>query len=479
MKRFKRIKVLCAAGLSMAVLLGGCAATGSPESTLTPTTEPTPVVSATPAREVRWPAGIDFTQFQGKSITIVDPFFEAYDIPQIREEFCQKYGVSVSRYNKPSNQHFAENLEMIKYLVVLDSAPTLFAGISPIASFNVIPQGAMQGLLQPVDKWLDALDNTFIPEMLENNSWRGKHYCLQYTHSPLNRKGTTSYKITYKISELAQRGLEDPFDLYLKGEWTWDKLREVSRAFNEIGPDGRALPSSTGLPMTGELVSAALRFNGAHIYQEKNGELQVTLQQRAAQEMLGILNDAVNSGDFVYKNSMRTLSEKSARQTSICFYPSIMGATTTAEGDKTLRMGVPLPTGPSCEISHPYYVSDYYSVLLKGAPHPEIGFALLWYIGNFAPADEDLDTWFERDANLKDKQHLKRYYQAMESMLEHADQIICPDICEGIPGLPEALGGLYIDMFGKGMPLSQAMEEYIPRMQRALDALVMEAVPDP
>nr|MDD6335766.1 hypothetical protein [bacterium] len=135
---------------------------------------------------------------------------------------------------------------------------------------------------------------------------------------------------------------------------------------------------------------------------------------------------------------------------------------------------------PSASSANLYYMQEHYGVLPSGTANPEIGFALLWYMGNFYDPPVPVDEWYsEKDPNYKNIPYHKRYYGMLSNLFENANQIVLPDPYKGVPNLEALYKEMCPQIFKDGMPLSQAMEEYIPRMQRALDALVMEAVPDP
>ena len=42
---------------------------------------------------------------------------------------------------------------------------------------------------------------------------------------------SVDHMIWYKMSVIAESGLDDPWELYQKGDWTWDKFMEMSKQF--------------------------------------------------------------------------------------------------------------------------------------------------------------------------------------------------------------------------------------------------------
>ena len=289
MHRIRLAKIPLAGIICLIAFLSGCTATGSPAPTLTPAVEPSASASPTPGKDVRWPSNIDFGAMEGKKIV-------AYLFPanpnhksemEACDEFSEKFGVEISgMYVSPDALPKDDSgLEMLKYIRVTSEGkaiPTV-CGFFHFYGREVMPQAAMFGMLQPVDQWLDPLDNTFLHAALDSTSWRGKHYCLQFTTPHYEDSSIFSYPlqtISYNKTQFARMGMEEPLDLYLKGEWTWDSLITASRQLNRSNTEDTT--AYWGFYVNEEVVMALLRHNGAHLFEEQAGGYKVTLRQPAA-----------------------------------------------------------------------------------------------------------------------------------------------------------------------------------------------------
>nr|MDD6335793.1 extracellular solute-binding protein [bacterium] len=478
MHRIRFAKMPLAGIVCLIAFLGGCTATGSPEPTLTPTTEPTPVVSATPARELRWPANIDFGAMQGKKI--VAYLFSANANHKLEMEMCdefsEKFGVEIGgmHVSPDTLPNDVSHLELLKYIRVTSEGKTVptVCGFYDINGSDIMPQAAIFGMLQPVDQWLDPLDNTFLHAALDSTSWRGKHYCLQFTIPHYDDSSNFAYPlqaISYNKTQFARLGMEEPLDLYLKGEWTWDSLITASRQLNRSNPEDTT--AYRGFYVNEEVAMALLRHNGAHLFEEQAGDYKVTLQQPAAQEVLTMLALGVSNGDFKYRRDQYN-------EASMMYCGGYRGTSEPPYTNDEFQ-GVPLPCGPSSAVTNLGYMYPDYAVLLQGAAHPEIGYALLWYMGaSYKPYLPIDGRNIQGTIEYKNIPNVNRFYEEVFSKLDN-ERIVFPDPYKGVPGLEALYKEMCQRIFKDGMPLSRAMEVYVPHMQRALDALVMEAAPDP
>ncbi len=83
-----------------------------------------------------------------------------------------------------------------------------------------------EDLIQNVDNIIDLNIHELAVYKDESDrlSLEGKHYV------PVTDLSTDTV-ISYRASVIAKNGLEDPWELYQKGEWTWDKFLEMSKQF--------------------------------------------------------------------------------------------------------------------------------------------------------------------------------------------------------------------------------------------------------
>ncbi len=93
-----------------------------------------------------------------------------------------------------------------------------------------MPSWIRKGLLEPIDKVLKledpfweqfgGWDKVFNKSMMEFFNYEGKNYVW------MDRKVNTYYMI-YRKDMFEAAGLDDPYELYLKGEWNWNTFNEA------------------------------------------------------------------------------------------------------------------------------------------------------------------------------------------------------------------------------------------------------------
>nr|MDD6335006.1 hypothetical protein [bacterium] len=466
MKMRQVITAMVACGILLSTLVGCAGPETSPDASATPTAEPSASASPTPGKDVRWPSNIDFGAMQGKSITTGYDFRERETEAKIAEEFERKFGVGININIVPGKDIYevGDIYETMKYLVSTDHMPTIWYTHGWPWDISHMPMAAALGAVQPIDSWYDPLDTTFISSVMELNKWRGKRYVLQIYQSASRPKEAGLLAVTYNLTKLNAMGLEEPLDLYNRGEWSWDVLRQLSKQFNQLDASGKAKAGSKGLVVRDALISAAIALNSTALYKEVDNGYKLALREAGVQEILNMFADAVREGDFIYPADL-------SHDESAVFQ---FGSWTNAQngtGDK--YQAVPLPVGSFAASPDLYCVSEEYFMIGKNAPNPDIGYAFLWYLGNTVPEanagriDFDVNPFFER------YEHAKKLYAMFDRKLEHSDQMVVPNI-GGIPGMAEMFHQMCDDLYRYGMGMTEALDLYEQRMQKILDAFVQE-----
>lgn len=106
-------------------------------------------------------------------------------------------------------------------LVASDDSPDLVTKDALLYPGNV-----GKNLFEPLDDYIDMntpLWEGMIP-IIENYSYKGQHF--YYPHMT-----TTMYALNYNKKTFEENDLTDPYELYLKNEWTWDAWRELMTQF--------------------------------------------------------------------------------------------------------------------------------------------------------------------------------------------------------------------------------------------------------
>lgn len=111
------------------------------------------------------------------------------------------------------------------------------------------PQGVMQDLFQPLDNYLDLNDSIWdtMREDINYFAYQGQHYVVPYAVSdPL--------LIIYSRKLCEENNLDDPYELYQSGNWTWEKFKSMMQDFVSNGSErygvcgflGKGILQSTG-----------------------------------------------------------------------------------------------------------------------------------------------------------------------------------------------------------------------------------------
>lgn len=140
-----------------------------------------------------------------------------------------------------------------------DLATNILGGTPPDffpGETSLFPAKVLKGIIQPVDNYIDYTDPLFsdLKEYVDAYfSINGHAYLLVYD---------TNFEvcIPYNKRTINDYGYEDPAELFMNDEWTWDKFEEMCLDFNDPDADryaldgwayARAFMQSTGVPLIG------------------------------------------------------------------------------------------------------------------------------------------------------------------------------------------------------------------------------------
>ena len=82
-------------------------------------------------------------------------------------------------------------------------------------------------MFAPVDDYIDFSEPLWedIQELNDSFIWDGKHYLVAVEATGDN------VAVVYNRKTIAEAGLDDPKDLYERGEWNWDTFQEMMEKF--------------------------------------------------------------------------------------------------------------------------------------------------------------------------------------------------------------------------------------------------------
>lgn len=142
--------------------------------------------------------------------------------------FEDVYGAKVNFVQADSNEKFSKLATMILSGDEVDMFPY---------EWDAVPNGVVKDQYEPLDPYFDIMgvndglwdDMQDVMDMFEYN---GNHYVVPFTISdPL--------LITYSRKLMEAEGLDDPYELYLDGDWDWDAFMDMMESFVSGAADGQ------------------------------------------------------------------------------------------------------------------------------------------------------------------------------------------------------------------------------------------------
>ncbi len=194
----------------------------APTSATTTATTTDPDENAATDRDIKELETSSYTP-DGNAGTVV--YLGYYDIrdDQKGTEQClvfqsPQYGGNIEFISSPSGDAYYEKLGM---MISADDSPDIVTHDAMMYPGNV-----GKGLFEPLDDYIDMDSPLWVDmkDVINSMEYKGKHY--KYPH-----KITTSFALNYSRKTIEENGLQDPYDLYINGEWTWDAWRDMMIAF--------------------------------------------------------------------------------------------------------------------------------------------------------------------------------------------------------------------------------------------------------
>jgi maltose-binding protein MalE len=150
-------------------------------------------------------------------------------------------------------------------------------------------QLADKNAIVPIDQYLDTTGSNIDETFLSVGSYKEQNYAFG------SEKLTVDVGLYYNADLVANLGVENPTELYLDGEWTWDKFEswstQVQTALSTQGDDLYALGGSLNT-----YAESLVPLNGGSLINTTTG--RVAFNQNPALETYTFLNDLWNQGLF-------------------------------------------------------------------------------------------------------------------------------------------------------------------------------------
>lgn len=160
--------------------------------------------------------------------------------------------------------------------------------------------------IQPVDEFLDLNDPKYISWMKVGGSYDGKQYGM-------TDSAPSPYGMFYNKTLVQKLGLEDPYELQQKGEWTWDKFREFAKtATKDTDGDGKTdVFGVTGAYGKVKAFAEQMVYtNNGALDKDASGEYKFAMNSENAIESLQFISDLYNTD----KSIMQPVPEDAAKE---------------------------------------------------------------------------------------------------------------------------------------------------------------------
>lgn len=264
--------------------------------------------------------------------------------------------------------------------------------IFPGNDVNNMPKGVVSGLFQPVDSYIKLNDSIWknTKKAMDTYKFGSKHFMFVTDVQ-------AAYYVYYNTKTIKKYGLDDPWELYEKGEWNWDTFQNMLKKYvNEdkerYGLDGwyseLALLYSSGTP--------AVKSVNGHVVSELNS----SAMKKAMDYQYGLYEDGLVLDKALFNWAEQPQMIGSGKQLfRIGGYWEITNAPETWVSNTSVKnLGIaPVPSPKGSKSYQAANLEGY--VLCKGASNPK-GAALLAECGIVAAYDKNVRK-LERQRNMK------------------------------------------------------------------------------
>lgn len=399
----------------MIVALVGCGSKKRQPITLTLSTEDSAAILA--AAGITLPDAAD-TAAAGTNII----YFSNADIMNNYSEneiintgfwtFREKYGCTIEYWETD----YFERYNDLANLIMAGTSPDFFpAGVSSEATF---PMYCVKGTFVPVDAYIDYTD-----PMWAEMSEPADAFALGNKHFAFITDVTFRNVCPFNRRVIDEWGFDDPVELYLNDEWTWDVFMDMCMEFSDPDANRFALD---GYAYNGALVQEA---SGAKfVNKDENGHYISNLDDPILEQANNLIyelvkNDCVYHEGNSYWAGRNNHTEGAGTKEGDClFYITVFGNIqgpvediSAVWGDVTEGelMFVPLPRNQNGDGE--YYLASVPAgyMLVQGGKNPE-GVALYAACERFKIIDPTVDRI--------DRQQLKDKYLWTQEMLDMYDE---------------------------------------------------------
>lgn len=325
----------------------------------------------------------------GRDVTILTH----YDLGEIKEFYEEIFGGKVTQIICGVQEYSSK----LQSLVAAGTIPDLVVSESSTDPCFVTLANA--GLIQPIDPYIDYNE----PELqelkfaYESGIWNGRYYLAPIDNKPV-------YYMIYNPKIFEEYGYETPWDLWEKGEWTWDTFRQLAMELNIQDENGDYICYGTCVPGYGALTGST----GVDYVALKDGAIENNLMHPDIIRAENFLNDMIFKDDIIKikaQDGWRNYWNRGMVAMQIISSWMLTGSGETATAAENGMLGiVPLPQDPEKNVpgANVTYAQSGGFCLVTGAKNPEAAAAFIrakCYMHRYPMAGETyqdmLDDWHE------------------------------------------------------------------------------------
>lgn len=315
--------------------------------------------------------------------------------------------------------NYSDRYTDLAKLIQSDDSPDCFP-----AEISMMPHTVIeQKFFQPIDGVIDLELAEFAPyaNIQRSTEMAGKNYVPIYKSAPITL-------LWYRSSVIESAGLEDPWELYEKDEWTWNKLLEMSEKFCGGKDDKYAIDGY-------KVERGILNTTGKGILGTENGIFRSYVDDESVIKAMDFLRQfATTQKGYRYpretENGWSPSYHEWASSNTLFFEDGVwrydenwrVYKQKNQWSDNEINF-VPFPR---CDDEKTYYqgynnTSAY--MLVTGAKNTE-GYKALVYSDVYAENDEELQK--------KNRENKKSEYDWNDNLLNRLDKINSPDAFEWV-----------------------------------------------
>ena len=337
-------------------------------------------------KKIKWLAWWDIDETQAAA----EIFKAKYGIP---EEGNADYGADfANEIFVWQNVAYGDRYDQLGKLVQAGDSPDIFP-----FEIGYFPISAYMNMFQPIDGIVDTTteDWSKYRSVMDQFMWNGKNWCA-ITDINLN------YVLWYRRTVVDEAGLQDPYELYKNGEWTWDKFLEYADAFQNSG-ENKYVIDGWNVP------DGFLATTGVPLVSIEDGKLKSNLNDPAVERCMTFIEKLADE-DYRYPwdlNGYSTNQKAFFMGDTLFFLEGTWAYESEAWIKTKTRYGwddselffVPYPRDPNADTYYQAMKQDAY-MLVSGAPNPD-GFAA-WTECVLAASKDEAVVAAQREKSKRD-----------------------------------------------------------------------------